>query len=48
MALLEQTWGPILQNPSYDIVPKAGHWLGRILEIRTVALVTPGTALTAT
>ncbi|KAF6236294.1 hypothetical protein HO173_005547 [Letharia columbiana] len=28
MALLEQTWGPILQNPSYDIVPKAGHWLG--------------------
>lgn len=28
VALLEQFWGPILKNPTYDIVPKAGHWLG--------------------
>lgn len=33
VALLEELWGPILQNPSYDIVPKAGHWLGKMLEI---------------
>ena len=33
VALLEEFWGPIFKNPSYDIVPKAGHWLGELLEI---------------
>lgn len=31
VALLERFWGPVLKNPSYGIVPKAGHWLGRNL-----------------
>lgn len=39
VALLEEFWGPILKNPSYDIVPKAGHWLGRILEIASALLL---------
>ena len=30
VSLLQSTWGPILKNPSYDIVPKAGHWLGKL------------------
>ncbi len=28
---MEAFWGTILKNASYDIVPKAGYWLGRLL-----------------
>ena len=30
VSLLQSFWGPILSDPSYDIVPKAGHWLGKM------------------
>ena len=36
LATIEGSWGPILANPSYDIVPKAGHWLGMIFETPVV------------
>ena len=39
VATIEAFWGPVLTNPSYDIVPKAGHWLGRILETPEISLV---------
>ena len=28
---MEAFWGTILINISYDVAPKAGHWLGRLL-----------------
>ena len=28
VSVLQMLWGPVASNASYDIVPKAGHWLG--------------------
>lgn len=30
VVLQESTWGLIASDASYDIVPKAGHWLGML------------------
>ena len=38
-AWIEAIWGPIFKDFSYDIVPKAGHWLGRIPATPTVVLL---------
>ena len=32
LAFMKAAWGSILKNVSYDVVPKAGHWLGTISE----------------
>lgn len=30
VAFIASTWGPTAENPTYDIIPKAGHWIGEI------------------
>lgn len=30
VSFLQQLWGPVGTNIAYDVVPKAGHWIGQI------------------
>ena len=39
VAFMKAAWGPILKKASYDIVPKAGHWLGMIFETLIILLL---------
>jgi pimeloyl-ACP methyl ester carboxylesterase len=42
MSMLEEGWGSIAEDVELDIVPKAGHWIGKLLNV-LAALHTGGT-----
>jgi len=35
VSFLEQLWGPVGTDVIYDVVPKAGHWIGRMTSTQT-------------